>query len=357
MICSLGVSNFYMLAALLLVTLLLRRAFCGYVCPIGTISEWLGVGARRLGLKPAVVLYRVDRGFAALKYAVLAIILYFTWRYAELEFRVADPCYALISRHGEDITVWAYVVAAAIVLGSLVVTMPFCRWVCPLAAVLHPVSRFGLTRVKRDLDVCTSCGLCSRVCPTAIPVAQVREVKAARCLSCLSCMDACPRGGQGAISWGPPNPLGRSWPQAVLVAILLSCMTAGVGAVYAFPLPSYTEVIEGRGDAPPETVTTELGIHNLACRGKASLLTYFVGRDDEYQISGYIKIEAWPGAGLARARITYDPTKTDEEAIKEAITEPYYDDGGGLWRMSPFEIEGYDLLRLEERPEADVTSP
>ena len=52
MVCSLGVSNLYVLAGVLLLTLLLRRAFCGYICPIGTISDWIRATAHRLGWKP-----------------------------------------------------------------------------------------------------------------------------------------------------------------------------------------------------------------------------------------------------------------------------------------------------------------
>ncbi|MCP4248783.1 MAG: 4Fe-4S binding protein, partial [bacterium] len=192
MLCSLGVSNFYIFGAVILVTLVLRRAFCGYVCPIGALSEWLHSGAKRLRLKATTVPPILDRALAKLKYVVLIVILYFTWKHDELEFRVADPCYALLSRHGEDITFWAYIVSGAIVLGSLFLLIPFCRWFCPLAAVFHPFSRFGLTRVKRDPEACTDCGLCSKVCPTAIPVAKLSEVRAARCLSCLSCLEVCP---------------------------------------------------------------------------------------------------------------------------------------------------------------------
>ena len=356
LVCSLGVSNFYILGAVLLTLLLLRRAFCGYACPIGAISEWLQAGAERLGVQSARVPYAADRVLAKLKYAVLAIILYFTWSHGELEFRVADPCYALISRHGEDITFWAYVVAGAIVIGSLFVTVPFCRWLCPLAAVMHPFSRFGLTRIKRDEDACIDCGLCSKVCPTAIPVDKVAQVTAARCMSCLSCVEVCPRDAEGALGWGPPKALGRFWPQAALIAILLGCLTGAVAAVYVFPLPSFIQVAEGRNDAPMETATVELKVGNLGCRGNASLFCYFLERDDEYEVQGYLKTEAWPGPGIAPARIIYDPSRTDEAAIKEAITEPYYDPVAGVWRASPFEIEGHDPLGLFEDESESVES-
>ena len=51
MLCSLGTANFFILGGVLLMTLLLRRAFCGYMCPIGTISEWLGLPRETAGAR------------------------------------------------------------------------------------------------------------------------------------------------------------------------------------------------------------------------------------------------------------------------------------------------------------------
>ena len=343
--CSLAVSNFYILGGVLIMTLLLRRVFCGYMCPIGTLSEWLQRGAARLGFGPVRVPYRLDRSLSVLKYVVLAIILYFTYKTSELVFRGYDPCYALLSRHGEDITYWAYVVAGAIVIGSLVVVMPFCRWLCPLAAVLNPFSRFGLTRIKRNEDACLDCGHCATACPMSIPVDTVDQVTVARCMSCMSCVDVCPARGDGAMTWGSPGWMGHRWSNAVLVAILLFCTTAAVAASYLFPLPSFVKM---RGQAPDVTATRELDIIGLACRGNATLLMYFLERDDAFELAGYLKLEAWPGPDAAKTRITYDPSLCDEAAIKRAITEPYYDAFGAVWRLSPFEIKGYDPLGSDE---------
>jgi len=214
----------------LLITLLLRRAFCGYMCPLGTISEWLRSVARRLGVPGIRVPQRLDRVLASLKHAVLAVILVATYRAGELIFRGFDPCYALITMNSPagteiaDITIWAYVVAGAIALASLAIVMPFCRWFCPMAAVLNPVSRLALTRIERDAEACRGCGQCSEHCPTAIPVDRLRQVKAARCLSCMNCMDSCPHKGKGdgVLRWRPPRWLGPRWPQAALIGILLA---------------------------------------------------------------------------------------------------------------------------------------
>ena len=343
MLCSLGTSNFFILGGVLAMTVLARRVFCGYICPLGAISEWLNGLGRRLRLPQIRVGPRVDRALALLKYAVLAVILILTWRAGELIFRAFDPCYALISRHGTDITYWAYVVSGAIVLASLVIMAPFCRWFCPLAAVLNPLSRFGLTRVARNTQTCTDCGICSKKCPAAIPVNRVQEVTAARCISCLDCVDSCPENAKGVpvLTWGPPRQLGTRWPQSALIGILLLSTTAAVTASYMLPLPSF---VKSRGDRPKEVSTVPLKVDNLTCRGRANLFFYFLERDDLHEIPGYLKVEAWPGVGLVSVDITFDPTQTDAEAVKRAISEPYYDATAGIWRISPFTIEGYNPL-------------
>jgi ferredoxin len=347
--CSLGLSNFYILGALLVVTLLVRRVFCGYVCPIGTISEWLRRGARRLGLRDVKVPYKLDRGLALLKYGLLAVILVFTYRTGELIFRGLDPCYALIGRHGDDVTVWAYVVSGAIVLGSLFVMLPFCRWLCPLAAAFDPFSRFGLARIKRDARTCTGCGRCADACPTAIPVDREREVRAARCFACMECVAACPAGAKGALTWGPPGPAGRRWPYGVLIAILIGGIGLAVAATYGFPAPSFTHE---RGEKPAVTSRLDLTVTELTCRGRANLFIYFLDRGDLFAVPGYVKAELWPAPGRGRARIHFDPARTSADAIRSAITEPFFDAAIAQWQSSPFAIEGYDLLQ-QTRPRAE----
>lgn len=343
MLCSLGTSNFFILGGVVAMTVLARRVFCGYICPLGTISEWLNGLGRRFRLPQIRVTPRADRPLALLKYLVLAVILVLTWRASELIFRAFDPCYALISRHGADITYWAYVVSGAIGLASLLIMTPFCRWLCPFAAVLNPLSRFGLARVTRDLERCTDCGLCSKKCPAAIPVNQVQEVTAARCISCLDCVDSCPENAKDTpvLTWGPPRAFGPRWSQTALIGVVLLCTTTAVTASYMFPMPSF---VKSRGDRPEEVSKVPLEVENLTCRGRANLFFYFLERDDKYRIPGYLKVEAWPGVGLADVDITFDPDSTDADAVKRAISEPYYDATANFWRTSPFVIEGYDPL-------------
>ncbi len=276
-----------------------------------------------------------------LKYGLLAVILWFTWRAGELIFRGFDPCYALISRHGADITVWTYVVAGAVVVGSLFIMLPFCRWFCPLAAVLNPFSRFALARVRRDGETCRDCGVCAKHCPVLIPVDRVQQVSHARCIACLQCVDSCPHRKARPLTWGPPRPWRANWPQIAIVLTVLVCTSAAAAASYLFPLPSF---IKTRGETPSQVAEVKLNVNNLACRGNANLLCYFLDRDDMFAVPGYVKVEAWPGPDWAQVHVSYDPSRADENRIKQALVEPYYEVAGDRWRMSPFAIAGYDPL-------------
>ena len=191
--CSLGSSNFFFLLAILVLTLLSKRAFCGWICPLGALGEWVGkardkfLPGRRWS-PPA----KIDRWLRLLKYPILVVILYFTWTEKELIFRAFDPYYALASKGGEDISYWAYIALGGLLVGAFFMKQPFCRYLCPLAAVLNPFSRAGVLRVVRSESRCISCGKCDQACEMGILVSKEAEVIHARCNLCLECVSACP---------------------------------------------------------------------------------------------------------------------------------------------------------------------
>jgi ferredoxin len=333
--CSLGVSNLFIFGALIAATLLLRRAFCSHLCPIGTISEWTHRLAQRWGLRSTLVPRRLDRALGVLKYIVLIAVLFFTYRTSELIFRGFDPFYALIGRHGEDITAWAYVVSGAIFAGSLFVMLPFCRWLCPIAAILQPFSRLGWGRIKRDAAHCTDCGLCARACPVGIEVDRARDVTSADCLTCMECAAVCPVKDEAALGWGPPGAARRRWAPALAAAGLVLVLGAGVAVSETLPVPSF---LYARDALPAETASFTCEIDDLTCRGRATLLTFFLDRDDLFAVPGPLRLEAWPAPGRGRVKITYDPRATGRAAIESAITEPYYDQVTDRWHLSPFTL-------------------
>jgi hypothetical protein len=116
-------------------------------------------------------------------------------------------------------------------------------------------------------------------------------------------------------------------------------MSAAVSAAYVFPMPSFAW---SREEFREDAAILDMGVEELDCRGRANLLVYYLDRDDELELPGPLRLEAWPGPGVSRVRIIYDAGRIDETMIRMAVTEAYYDSDSNSWRPSPFRIEGYD---------------
>jgi len=200
--CATGERNLALFGALLVLTLISRKSFCGWVCPVGAVSEWFAKLGRRLfprrteadgaplhALEPP---RRWDGALRWLRLPVLAVILFFTFRTGELIFRGYDPYYILFSFHGHDVRWWSYAVLGVILIGVVLIPMAWCRYLCPLGVSLWPFSAVGALRLVRNEEACTSCGACDRACPQAILVSRKPEVRSGECTMCFECTGVCP---------------------------------------------------------------------------------------------------------------------------------------------------------------------
>ena len=204
--CAAGELNLALFIALVALTLVARKAFCGWVCPVGAVAEWLGrLGEKLFRLKrrdadgaPLRVLEpsrAKDRWLRWLRLPVLAVVLFFTYRTGELVFRGYDPYYVLFSWNGHDVRWWSYAIILALGAAALLFPMAWCRYLCPLGGVLWPLSAAGRLRLRREPDACTGCRACDAACPHAIVVSKAGDVRSGECTLCLDCTDACPAPG------------------------------------------------------------------------------------------------------------------------------------------------------------------
>ena len=187
-------SAMFLLIAFLAISLLLKKAFCSWVCPIGTLSEMLWKP-----LKSTLVLPRwLDVPLRGVKYALLA---FFVWAIVNMpadaiaEFMrapygvVADVKMLNFFRFMSTTTV----VVLAILLGLSVAIRNFwCRYACPYGALLGVVALLSPVRIRRDADACIDCAKCTKACPSRLPVATLAQVRSAECTLCMSCVAACP---------------------------------------------------------------------------------------------------------------------------------------------------------------------
>ena len=197
--CATGERNLALFIALILLTLVSRRVFCSWVCPVGTVSEWILFISRKLGFgskksnagSGTLISRKWDARLRWLRLPILISILYLTFKTGELIFRGVDPYYIMFSIHGHDVYWWSYVVIGLVLVSIFIIPMAWCRYLCPLGGTLWPFSRMGAIRLRRT-SKCVDCGKCDAVCPWGIDVSKQDDVLSGECTLCLECTHTCP---------------------------------------------------------------------------------------------------------------------------------------------------------------------
>ena len=78
-----------------------------------------------------------------------------------------------------------------LLLLSLPVRNPFCRFLCPYGALVGLVSLLSPVKVTREGKTCVACGVCTQVCPSYIPVMAKERVSSPECIGCWRCVSHC----------------------------------------------------------------------------------------------------------------------------------------------------------------------
>ncbi|BDG04427.1 4Fe-4S binding protein [Anaeromyxobacter oryzae] len=195
-----------------------RKAFCSWVCPVGTISralEWLGRKTLWRRRWPAVPRW-LDLPLSAVKYLLLAFFLWTVVVMMPLEaiegFMQAPYNLAadakMLELFAHPSATMAAVLGGLVAL-SLVVKHAWCRWLCPYGALLGLASFLSPVSVRRDPDACNDCRACTRACPNEIQVHAKLRVLSTECTGCMSCVAACSTPDclgvtrKGARAWSP----------------------------------------------------------------------------------------------------------------------------------------------------------
>lgn len=246
------------LATLLVIvlSLVLGRIFCGWACAFGTIQDLASAVGRRLGLRVAVPV-SADRALKGLKYAVLAFVVLLTWTGLVAVPEAWNPweAFAALVAFPPDLA-YAFgsfgiglVLLLAIMVGSVFVDRLFCRYLCPLGAVLSIVSLVRPVRVRKPRGACgtPACVACSKACPQGIDLAGVDEVRSGECVMCLRCVAGCPRDNAGVA--GVPAGVAPV-ASAVCVAGVLGLYQVGTVSLAGLPLAASSSTTQAQAASP-----------------------------------------------------------------------------------------------------------
>jgi polyferredoxin len=189
-------SAFILMLLGLLAALLFGPIFCGYICPLGSIQEWIGRLGKKLFPKKynKAVPEKLDRLLRYLRYVVLISVLYLTATTAKLVFQSYDPFYALFQFFTGEVAVSAFAILGVTLVLSLIIERPWCKYLCPYGALLGIFNLFRVFQIRRNPSTCIHCSKCDRACPMNIKVSKKGVVRDHQCISCHACTSeaACP---------------------------------------------------------------------------------------------------------------------------------------------------------------------
>ncbi len=189
-------SSFWLMIIVFVTAILLGPVFCGWACPFGSFQEWIGKIGRKIFKKKynRMIPLKLDRVLRYLRYLVLVWVVIMTAVSAKLIFSDFDPYYALFNFWTGEVAITGFISLGLVILLSLFVERPFCKYACPYGALLGLSNLFRIFKLRRNSVTCINCKACDKACPMNITVSTVAAVTDHQCISCLICTSeaACP---------------------------------------------------------------------------------------------------------------------------------------------------------------------
>lgn len=197
--------SFYVIGFLMIIGSLMGRFVCGWLCPFGLIQDLL----HKIPIKK---IQRVsgDKYLRYLKYVVLMVFVIGMPLLLTGKSGYSSPWFCklicpsgtllggipLVSTNPNLQKVigflfgWKMGILLLVVVASILIYRPFCKYLCPLGAIYGLFNRFSLYRYEIDSSKCTKCGLCHKKCEMGVKVYE--NPNSAECIRCGKCMKVCP---------------------------------------------------------------------------------------------------------------------------------------------------------------------
>lgn len=196
--------SYYVTGTLILLGVLLGRFICGFLCPFGWFQDLLHkIPSKKISttkLKP----------LRLLKYAVLLFSVVLLPALLVNDVGLGEPIFCKyicpqgvlegaiplsIVDSGIRATLgllfaWKFTILVVLILLSVFIYRPFCKWICPLGAIYGLMNRVSMTQMNVDKNKCVSCGKCARACKMDVDV--TKTPNHFECIRCGMCVSACP---------------------------------------------------------------------------------------------------------------------------------------------------------------------
>jgi polyferredoxin len=195
-----------------ILTIVLGRFFCSWVCPFGSLHHFVGYLANRKKNLSQKIQLNKYRKAQCIKYIVLVFLLFmaaFPTFGATLQAGLLDPIplvtrsfslalVAVVDRLFGVTSVtgrfyegaWLiFAIFSAAILLNLVIPRFYCRFICPLGALFGVISRFAVWRIGKMQEPCSDCKLCEKSCEGGCDPSG--RIRISECVLCFNCREDC----------------------------------------------------------------------------------------------------------------------------------------------------------------------
>ncbi len=197
---------FYVLGLLMLFGITMGRLVCGLLCPFGFVQDLL----YKIPLRKRKVPKSIDRPARFLKYIILLVAVILLPAFAITSTKVTPPYFCqyicpagtleggipllltdpMLRTLAGTLFQWKLFVLLIVVIASVVISRPFCRYLCPLGAFYSLFQKFSFFQMDVQKEKCIGCKKCEHICPMEVEV--TKEINSPECIRCGACKSVCP---------------------------------------------------------------------------------------------------------------------------------------------------------------------
>lgn len=196
----------YIIGFLSLIGILVGRFVCGWICVFGFIQELL----YKIPTKKFKIPQKIDSILRKLKYVILFIFVILLPIILKDEYGISVPYFCkllcpvgtlegalplmivdkVLRSAAHWLFAWKLFILILIILSSIFIYRPFCKYLCPLGAFYSLFQKISFLKINYEKQSCISCGKCEKSCNMGVN--PIKNPNSMECIRCGKCITACP---------------------------------------------------------------------------------------------------------------------------------------------------------------------